>query len=235
MKVAVINFSGNVGKSTVSAHLLLPRIPGSSIVSVESLNLDASEDGVEVEQQRGKEFIALIEDLMVRPASIIDVGASNAEDFMRGMRTLDGSHEEFDYFVVPAVQTKKQIGDTISTVTALAALGVPRRKVRVVFNKVEEGDDVRRAFGALFEAMHDDDCCVINPSVTIYSNEVFERLKEVGTSLADIRADVTPWRDLVRTAESPEERDRAVAMLILKRLSVSAGLNLDAAFEALFA
>lgn len=27
MKIAVINFSGNVGKSTVARHLLLPRVP----------------------------------------------------------------------------------------------------------------------------------------------------------------------------------------------------------------
>ncbi len=28
MKLTVINFSGNVGKSTVARHLLAPRIPG---------------------------------------------------------------------------------------------------------------------------------------------------------------------------------------------------------------
>lgn len=28
MKLAVINFSGNVGKTTVARHLLAPRIPG---------------------------------------------------------------------------------------------------------------------------------------------------------------------------------------------------------------
>lgn len=28
MKVAVINFSGNVGKTTIARHLLLPRMPG---------------------------------------------------------------------------------------------------------------------------------------------------------------------------------------------------------------
>ena len=154
---------------------------------------------------------------------------------MRGMRTLEGSHEEFDYFVVPTVQTKKQIGDTISTITALASIGVPREKVRIVFNKVEDGDDVRVRFRALFEVTREDDCCVINPSVTIYANEVFERLKEVGTSLADIRSDPTPWRQVIRSERDEDKRERAVAMLILKGLSVSAGRNLDLTFEALFA
>ncbi len=38
MKIAVINFSGNVGKSTVARHLLMPRVEGADLISVESLN-----------------------------------------------------------------------------------------------------------------------------------------------------------------------------------------------------
>ena len=40
MKIAVINFSGNVGKTTVARHLLAPRIPGAEVIAVESLNAD---------------------------------------------------------------------------------------------------------------------------------------------------------------------------------------------------
>ena len=43
MKLAVINFSGNVGKTTVARHLLAPRIRGCQFVSVESINADESE------------------------------------------------------------------------------------------------------------------------------------------------------------------------------------------------
>ena len=38
MKIAVINFSGNVGKTTVTHHLLAPRIPGTEVIAVESVN-----------------------------------------------------------------------------------------------------------------------------------------------------------------------------------------------------
>ena len=34
MKLAVINFSGNVGKSTVTRHLLAPRLPGARVIAV---------------------------------------------------------------------------------------------------------------------------------------------------------------------------------------------------------
>jgi len=45
MKIAVINFSGNVGKTTVAGHLLKPRMGDAPIFSIESLNVDAAADG----------------------------------------------------------------------------------------------------------------------------------------------------------------------------------------------
>ena len=57
MKLAVINFSGNVGKTTVARHLLAPRIPGCQVVSVESINAD---DGQPV-TIRGRQFAQLQE------------------------------------------------------------------------------------------------------------------------------------------------------------------------------
>ncbi|MDA1379185.1 hypothetical protein PCI56_05650 [Plesiomonas shigelloides subsp. oncorhynchi] len=44
MKVIVINFSGNVGKSIVAQHLLKPRIDNSVVIAVESINFDGSQD-----------------------------------------------------------------------------------------------------------------------------------------------------------------------------------------------
>ena len=35
MKIAVLNYSGNVGKTTVARHLLLPRVLGAQLVSIE--------------------------------------------------------------------------------------------------------------------------------------------------------------------------------------------------------
>jgi hypothetical protein len=43
MKLAVINFSGNVGKTTIARHLLQPRIPGAEYIAVETLNAGADD------------------------------------------------------------------------------------------------------------------------------------------------------------------------------------------------
>ncbi len=50
MKIAVMNFSGNVGKSTIAQHLLLPRMADAELITVESINSDDSGQ----EPMRGK-------------------------------------------------------------------------------------------------------------------------------------------------------------------------------------
>ena len=52
MKIAVINFSGNVGKTTIARHLLMPRIEGAELIAVESLNADEGQG----QSLRGRQF-----------------------------------------------------------------------------------------------------------------------------------------------------------------------------------
>ena len=131
-----MNFSGNVGKTTIAAHLLKPRMPNARIYSVESINAGADASGVEVEKLRGKKFGSMIDAIMMLDDAVIDVGASNVEDFMKMMQQYDGSHEEIDIFVVPTVKEKKVQADTVNTVRALRALNIPAKKIRIVFNKL---------------------------------------------------------------------------------------------------
>lgn len=123
MKIAVINFSGNVGKSTVARHLLAPRIPDAQVLAVETINSDGTDD----EAVKGKEFGELQEAMQLLDAAVVDIGASNVEAVMAVMRRFRKSHEDFDYYVVPTVPEKKQQRDTISTINALAELGVSTR------------------------------------------------------------------------------------------------------------
>ena len=55
-KIAVINFSGNVGKSTISKHLLVPRLEDAVLLAVETINADEGADltvnGQHVRRQR---------------------------------------------------------------------------------------------------------------------------------------------------------------------------------------
>jgi hypothetical protein len=88
MRIAVLNFSGNVGKSTVARHLLAPRMNDATVIAVETINSDGSDD----EALKAKQFGELQETYAIMPNAVIDVGASNIEEFMVRMSQYKGSH-----------------------------------------------------------------------------------------------------------------------------------------------
>lgn len=229
MKVAVINFSGNVGKSTVAKHLLLSRIKDAEFVSVESINSDETGgDAV-----RGKQFGALQEQLMMLDAAVIDVGASNVEDFIKLMAQYRGSHEDFDLYVVPVVKESKQIRDTIRTIQALKAMGVPAKKIRVVFNKLESDDTVEEAFEPIFAFHEGQKAFNLKPEAAIEYSELYQRLRSMNLTIDELLADGTDWKAKLKTAATPDEKGEAASMISARRLAASAKENLDAVFTAL--
>lgn len=119
-----MNFSGNVGKSTVSRQLLAPRLENANVIAVESIN----SDGTESEAIKGKQFGELTEALAVLDNASYWYWASNVEDFIKRMTQYHGSHEDFDLFVVPTIPNAKQQRDTVSTIEALSEIGVPAKK-----------------------------------------------------------------------------------------------------------
>jgi hypothetical protein len=234
MKIAVINFSGNVGKSTISAHLLHPYMGNCPIFSVESLNIDTAADGMEVERIRGKKFGDLQEQLLVLDTAIIDVGASNVDDFLKMMAKYHGSHEDFDYFLIPVVKEKKQQADTINTIRSLAGMGIPARKIKVVFNKLESDDMAEEEFSAIFGLHHLEKNFTLIPQAIIYYNEVFEKVKIIGKSISAILADNTNYRQKLRDTDDMKEKELCVKMIAIKRLAISAQHNLNDVFALLF-
>lgn len=234
MKVVVINFCGNVGKTTISGQLLKPRMNNAPIFSVESLNVDATSDGIQVERFKGKKFGELIDGIMLAKDAIIDVGASNVEEFIKFMQQYDSSHEEFDYFLIPVLKERKVQVDTVNTIRALSALGIPRSKIRVVFNKVDADESLKEEFSILFDLSHKEDSFTLVPEAIIHSNEVFEKLKVLGKSLGEINSDETNYRAQLREASTEADQNRLLRLIAIKRLAVTANRNFDEAFNALF-
>lgn len=237
MKAVVINFSGNVGKSTIAAHLLKPRMNNASLFSIESLNDHSATDGVDVETYKGKKYKELQEEIFLLDDAIIDVGASNVEDFTNLMAQYHDSHQFFDYFLIPTVKEKKQTIDTIKTIKSLSAMGIPKKKIRVIMNKVESDDDIREEFGSLFGLEMVDKNFVINEKCVIYNNEAFDQCKELGVPLSAIVSDSTDYRANAKAAKlagNQKEAERCTKMCLLKMIAITADKNLDQVFKALF-
>ena len=229
MKIAVINFSGNVGKTTVARHLLLPRIDSAELIAVESLNAD---DG-QGQALRGRQFGELQEYLQTVESVVVDIGASNVEDLLVLMHKYRGSHEDFDCFVIPTVSALKQQQDKIATLAELARLGVPASKLKLVFNMVDDGVEVPQAFDTLLAFIAERPVAQVNTSCRLGANEIYERVKGTGADLAALARDETDYKALIVKARGTAEKLVLAQKLATRRLACGVVPELDACFAAL--
>jgi hypothetical protein len=229
MKLAVINFSGNVGKSTVARHVLAPRIPGCQVVSVESINAD---DG-EPLTIRGRQFAQLQEYLQTVPDLVVDIGASNVEDLLALMQRYRGSHQDFDGFVVPTVPARKQQQDTAATLSELARLGVPGTRMRLVFNQVEDDSPIEQVFETLLAYCRVSGVVQPRTAACMRQNEVYPRIRGIGQSLIELAADSTDYKARIAKTTSASEKLALAQKLATQRLARGVVPELDACFAAL--
>ncbi|ELB3429424.1 transcriptional regulator, partial [Escherichia coli] len=195
LKLAIVNNSGNVGKSTICQTLLKPRLEGSEIIKVETLNTDGTND----EKLSAKEFDEIIKRIDDSECTIIDVGSSNIEQFLVQMNEYQGSHDLIDYFIVPVVREAKQQIDSIQTITTLMAMGVEQDRFKVIFNLAEKDTPINKQYSVF---LADDVCKEIvgeNP-VVVYHNNIFNILNKSGLQYDDVYNDNRDFRSLIRSA-----------------------------------
>lgn len=236
MKVAVTNYTGTVGKTTISALLLAPRMNLDMIFAVETINETAESFGITVEKMSGEDFRPLFKKLVMLDDAIIDVGASNVEGFLNGLVRFEDSHLEIDYFIVPVTPGTKEMKETMAVITAMQELGVPAEKIRIVFNRVQ--DDVAEEFGPLLQFAKKMKNCVANPEAAIYENEVFDLMAVRKVSMNEMLNDDTDYKAKARQIKA-ENGDMKLADRYTDLLSIRLGIkplnrNLDAVFDVLF-
>ena len=197
---------------------------------MESLNSDGTEDEV----IKGREFGALQEALVLMDDAVVDVGASNVEDFVNLMKQYQGSHEDFDLFIVPTVPKSKQQRDTISTIDALSEMGVPAKRIRLVFNMVEMDDQPERVFSGLFEYHGAAKNFTLRPEAVIHVNDIYAKLNGAAQGIEDILNDPADLKAMIKTAKDSAEKLHYAQMLSIKRLAAGVSEELDGVFKVLF-
>lgn len=232
MKIAVINFSGNVGKTTISRHLLMPRIEGAELIAIESINADEGHQG---QSLRGRQFGELQEYMQTVDNVVVDIGASNVEDLMALMRRYRGSHEDFDFFVIPTVAALKQQQDTMATLAELARSGIPASRLKVVFNMVDDEVEVDEAFELLLAFLVQHPVASVSTACRLGANEIYGRVKGMGAAvnLAELARDTTDYKSLIVKTGNVAEKLALAQALATRRLACGVVPELDACFAAL--
>lgn len=236
MKCCSLNLLGGVGKTLIATLVLAPKMPGTKIIAVESINETGKEAyGVEVEKILGEKFQRLYKEIMLLDDVIVDVGASNVVPFLEGLVKYGNAHREFDAFVVPSTSGTKEQKETISMVNTLAGLGIEPARIKVVCNRVAE--DVKEEFAALFDFAAKSGTCELNPESAIWENELMDLLHVHKMSLDDVLNDKTDHRAFARGL-GPDADPKLLALHldlhIMQDLALVVRDNFDRAYGALF-
>lgn len=227
MRIAVLNYCGTVGKTTISAHLLAPRMDA-KVFSIESINESADTYGIDIKKLKGEKFIDLYKELLILDNAIIDIGASNIESFLDRLIKFEGSEEEFDLFVIPVVPGAKEQKETIATITALLAAEIDINKIKVILNRVDS--DPNEEFAAIFGFCQLKGINLSLKSV-IHENEVFDMLNKSKMTIGDVLNDENDYKALIRSGEG--DIKHFTNMIALKSLAKRTHKELNRCYESI--
>ena len=225
LNVAVVNNSGNVGKSTICETLLKPRFKKAEVVKVETINSDGSDDV----KYSADEFDEILKQIDATDCSIIDVGSSNIENFILKMKEYKDSHEDIDYFIIPIIPKNKQQVDSVATAGMLIDMGIEPERIRFIFNQADRKLPIDRQYKEFLSGIEMFDIKVENYSV-IYETTVFHMLDKTFTEVVN---DKRNFRKLLRAEKSRAKKEEISEMKSVKRLVSGVNDDLDIAFKML--
>jgi len=235
LKIAVINFSGNMGKSTIVRHLLAPRMPNAEIFTIESINSDEMENNAQAKRMRGEEFGKLYARLLIVKSAIVDVGASNVEEFDLRMDEYEDSYNVFDMFVLPTLPDAKAQKDTRATIEVLSLKGVGPEKIRVLFNKAPKPaqEPLSQAYSQIFQAHEQDHLFVLDPNVVLYQSGVFAAAAKAGVTVHELAGARDHYKTLIGEATTDSERERLGFLTADASMAVGVNKQMEGVFRAL--
>lgn len=226
--ILIANNSGNVGKSTLTNHMFVPRLKDCKAIRVETLN----EDGINTGEKWSAEMIdSVFKEIFDASGNVVvDVGSSNIETFNRKLaEDFAGSHEFFDYIIIPITPEAKQQKDSINIIDTYLLMGVPKSKIKVVFNRVNTQRDLESQF-SIFLSKHP-----MKPSEISFVNEValFKSLEQHGFTYDDIAQDDRDHMKLALEKENQANSGKLRMARFLKNGYNAYQETLDSAFATL--
>ncbi|MGF1873424.1 StbB family protein [Photobacterium indicum] len=229
LKIAVLNNSGNVGKSMICENLFLPRIPNVEILKIETINSDGTND-TKLSAKSIGEIFKRMESI---DTCIIDIGSSNIETFMGNLDKIEGSIEDIDLFFIPTTPKQKQQRDTLTTIENLFELGVEPDQIKIIFNLFDPDFSIEKQFPIIIGAYETKDLTLNNPKnqFIIEESQLFEFLGETNKTYAESLNDSRDFKSLLRATKDKEERENLSVERMTHRFVKGFDKKLDLTFN----
>ncbi len=230
-KIAVLNNSGNVGKSTLCQTLLLPRINDAELIRIETINHDDSNEiGLSAQ-----DMSEVLDKINISDKAVIDIGSSNIENFMSGLLLNTGSQDDIDCYLVPTTPQVKQQKDTIETIRNLLDLGVEAENIFILLNKVDDRLNLERQFETLVasQILSKLNRKSLTDFPVILDSEIFSLLEKIQKSFSQAISDDTDYKTAIRATQDKKERSILSIKQTAMRLAKGHNLKLDIEFQKL--
>jgi len=212
--------------------MLAPRMPHAEVRAIESINSDETRDATQ-KTLRGEEFGKLYAWLLSVDDAVVDVGASNVEDFIGLMSDYAGSQDIFDLYVVPTVPDAKQQKDTRSTIEELAAFDVEPSKIRLLFNRAKKNSVLSDEFAPLFEYHKRARTFVLNQQAVLMQSPAYSAAGAAGKTVSELAASREELKAKLSTITDPDERFEWTQLLADSALAAGVSAQIDRAYLAL--
>lgn len=232
MKVAIISYSGNTGKTTLAKNLLVPLIPGAQRIQIEDVNSGDGKPDMEIGAQKFKSLAAMLNVSDDEDSFVIDIGSTNAKLIIEKFFELTFTRDLIDFWVVPVVPEAKQKTDTVNTVASLIKIGIDPSKIIVVPNKVVKVESFDEDFRDL-RSMAAKGVHVL--STPVLSSDVFDELKNKDESVFDVMAatvDFAAKKKALKEAGDFEALAELGNWMVMKNSCETVAMNLRMVFEA---
>jgi hypothetical protein len=211
MKLGIVSYTGKIGKSTICNTLAFPRMPGASIIRLETIN-ESGISGAEDEAKfKGRDLAKLETQLAKTLDAIVDVGASNVESFLLALNSQYEAHLALDYFLVPVkanAHAQIEMQEAIKTIKALAMMEIAPDRIKVVFNMLPHDADVHEECKIIFNMHKKEPIFTLNPEAVIHESEAFSCLTTVKRSYTEMLADPRNYRAEQSAIPIEKEKER---------------------------
>jgi hypothetical protein len=174
MRIVVTNFSGNVGKTTIYKHMLLPLLSAKGH-EIEGLNSGDSADNAVSKIKAIKELFGTISMYPEDTNVVIDIGSSMIQSTLKILDELEDFRDSIDFWIIPAISSEKQKIDTVNTVLALREMGIEAEKIVIILNKIEDEEEIDSDFASILELKRHN----ISVIAGLLSSEIYEELKKM--------------------------------------------------------